>query len=251
MMINSFTKNAPIQKRKSKTGFSDLLRSKIQINSKIQSFCSPRQYEFLPLQIQNDEKNAKKKFMDQQDKSLLEIVLWNNDKTKKLVNFKCSPGQNQIKQFSGANALKTPLTLGNSDSMSKELGNVKIKIFECANGELSYKFDFETLESSKVESQTILDEQEFKWKGGKDDLDFKINLNQNIKKESWNSRFGTPCVGKENILNSLFQPTIKNGKTPSPKSCSFFRFLIYIKKKLNFLFPQIFNFFIFLKFFLC
>ena len=215
-----------------------MFKSNIQINSKIQTFASPKQHKILPLQIPNDEKNVKKKFMDDEDKSLLEIVLWNNDKTKKLVNFKCSPGPGQFQKFPEFQPFQSPLTPEISDisSMSKELGNVKINFLQNPNGELFYKFDFETFQSSKVESQTVLGEQEFRWNGGKDNLDFKMKLNQNIKKNSWDQRFRRKCVGKENLFKSPSHSTMKNIITPSPKSCLIFSVFNFVKKNLNFSF---------------
>ena len=235
-MIDSFTKNGSTQERKIKNGFSDIMRSKIEINSKIQCFASPNQNQFSPLQILNEEKNVKKTFLEGSNKNHLEIILWNKDKTMKLVNYQCAANSNQFNNLTSNQDFESPFNQNTSNfsSFEKELGNVKIKIFECSNGELSYKFNFETLESSKVETKTNFDEQEIKWKGGKDDFDFKINLNQLVKKESWNSRFQEQSIGKENIFGSLFQPTPNHVITPSPKSCLIFRFLFLLKKNLIF-----------------
>ena len=233
-MINPLNKITPTNARKIKGQHIGPLMSKICINSKNLANQATKNQESFNLSKSIDEKIAKKKNFEDDLANELEIVLWNKSKSKKMLNFVCSKDSVLKSLAKNQNCFRSPpnYLFKKTNDPLREIGKVQIKIFESESGERSFKFFFETCDSSVVESKKFQDQEEIKWKGGKDNLNFKINLNQTPTKLSWNDKFGLGNSGKENIFGSLFQPTANNILTPSPKGDLNF---LFIFRKLSFL----------------
>lgn len=196
--------------------------SKLCINSENLKLGNPINEKGIGLSKKFEEKIDKNENLDDDDPHELEIVLWNKTKTKKLVNFVCSTGMKRILRSKNENFfenLKHKKKLKMKKNV-KEVGKVKIKIFEQENGEKSFEFIFDTRDSSTVHSEKKSANQEINWKGGKHDLNFKINLNQLPRKVNKDTNFKIPNLGKENFPGVALPPTTNQLQTPSPKSSS-------------------------------
>lgn len=216
-MINQFNKNSKICLRKRNSDNVDLLRSNICIDSASLLSCPSGSGHFASMSKFTDEKFEKKNFMDDKTPAQLDIVLWNRAKTKKLVNVSCNSNGKRALMPLSQNCARN-LNGNQTFAKMKEVSNIKIKIYECPLGEKSFKFFFETLDSSEVTSKVVDDGNELKWKGGKDSFNFKINLNQNLTNKNWGKQNPPKICEKENVFNSLFQPTKGKIYNPSPKS---------------------------------
>jgi hypothetical protein len=230
-MFNPLNKNTLNHVRKFDNIQNKFLKSKICINSENLSTPPTKNLTSLVLSKKSEEKIDKKNYFEDDLVNELEVTLWNEDKSKKKIQLVCSKKSTTKFPLRNENCFPSPYDFKNKKS-PKLLGNVQIKIFESENGKRSYEFAIDTINSSVIESKKIHDEEEITWKGGKDDINFKINLNQTPTRLNSENKFLPQKSGKENVFGSLFQPTVNNILTPSPKSRSFdFRILCL---KLNF-----------------
>jgi hypothetical protein len=135
----------------------------------------------------------------------LKIILWNKDKTKKLVDFSCISEMLRDQLCDKENDFEinencfenNNLPNDNSEKQSKELFKANIKVFRSAKGEISLKFFFKTRNSSKVMIKELNLGEHLKWEGGKNDLKFNLKMNQKCSNFNW-----TPNISNEekNIL---------------------------------------------------
>lgn len=207
--------------------------SKIMLSSDILGPLGPPQENRVALSNCFEEKIAKNEKPKGNASPELEIVLWSKDRSRKLLNFVCSAGMKKNLRQKNENRLENLLKTKNAckEIKKRHLGNVNIKIFETNNGEKSFEFCFETLESSTVKTRARGEAEEFVWKGGKDALDFKINLNPLPTKSAENMNFGFPGTGKENCPGGLPTPDTHPSPTPAPQCTSF---LTIFRGNLNF-----------------
>lgn len=219
-MNNSLNKITPNNEYEFENQYLNQIKSKICINS--ENLRQPRrtnENEFALLK-NFEEKIAKKAEMDRNHPCNLEIVLWNKSRSKKILNFECSSGNGKVLSANDQNCFGLSKNMKKSHMKNnlKQVGNVKIQIYQMPNGENSFKFSFETLDSSTVHSKLSGKNEEINWKGGKDALKFKINLNQNPTGAQPKFKVPDSNRGKENVLASPPMPTTNQFLTPSPKS---------------------------------
>lgn len=216
-MINQFKKINPTCLRKRESEAANLISSNIMVTSEF-PVSPPSLSGFNKLGLlskSSDEKFAIKKLMDQSQPAILDISLWNRAKTRKVIGLTCNSRKKLFNEISNLGfSRKKKQNNGNL----KEVANIKIQIFEDENGEKSFRFNVNTMESTRVKKNA---RQELEWIGGKDTLDFKINLNQNLTKSDWGIPSPPKIPQKENVLKTLFKPTREIIQTPSPKSNKF------------------------------
>ena len=132
-------------------------------------------------------------FESEIDRNNLEIILWNKEKTIKLLHFFTNTNEMAVNQTSKlylkANKENRNLNFQKPKEEINEIGKIGIRILPKENEEFQYKFKFETLNSSKIREFRNKFDQEFKWKGGKNNITFQINLKNNLTKLNYDHRF--------------------------------------------------------------
>ena len=140
------------------------LRLQLQMDTRDLSgvLCRSKESKSSPPHPQKE--NTQKKNDQQNMPGQLEIVLWNRDRSRRIVDFRHS---------SDGPALRRPQETGNGP---RKVGEVRIRIFECPLKKRNFEFSFLTNQSSQVKSVEDGFGSSFSWTGLGDASQFDLGL---------------------------------------------------------------------------
>lgn len=132
------------------------------------------------LKSNDSQKNLRQK--NQDSCGDVEIVIWNKNKTKKLISFRSEAMQtlfnNKENMLSDNHVLKSFFQREKVDEPKIEVGRVTLKIFEDQLGKRDYKMIVDTKQSSTIQNSGNRGNDMLKWTGGKGKSRFLMGFNE-------------------------------------------------------------------------